>query len=75
VNATNTRNLGEAAGRADLPLRRFVFISSLAALGPASAEAAHPITPFRVPRPVTPYGKSKLLAEEYLDDLARACPW
>jgi nucleoside-diphosphate-sugar epimerase len=69
VNATYTRNLGQAAVRADMPLRRFVFISSLAALGPASAETAPPISPFRVPRPVTAYGKSKLLAEEYLGNL------
>ncbi len=69
VNATYTRNLGEAAARADLPLKRFVFISSLAALGPASDGAAQPISPFRLPRPVTAYGKSKLRAEEYLSDL------
>jgi nucleoside-diphosphate-sugar epimerase len=69
VNATYTRNLAEAAVRADIPLRRFVFISSLAALGPAAAEAAHPITPFHVPQPVTAYGKSKLLAEAYLNEL------
>jgi nucleoside-diphosphate-sugar epimerase len=69
VNATYSRNLGEAAVRADIPLLRFVYISSLAALGPAAAQATHPITPFRLPQPVTAYGKSKLQAEEYLDDL------
>jgi nucleoside-diphosphate-sugar epimerase len=66
VNATYTRNLGEAAARADIPLKRFVFISSLAALGPVSAEATKPISPYHLPRPVTAYGRSKLLAEENL---------
>jgi nucleoside-diphosphate-sugar epimerase len=69
VNAIFTRNLGEAAVRANIPLKRFVFMSSLAALGPVSAEAAQPISPYHLPRPVTAYGKSKLLAEEYLSSL------
>jgi nucleoside-diphosphate-sugar epimerase len=69
VNATFTRNLGEAALRADIPLKRFVFMSSLAALGPVSAGASQPISPFHLPRPVTAYGKSKLLAEQYLSNI------
>ena len=69
VNATYTRNLGEAAVRADMPLRRFVFMSSLAALGPVSWGVSQPIAPAHLPRPVTAYGKSKLLAEQYLGNL------
>ncbi len=69
VNATFTRNLGEAAVRADIPLKRFVFMSSLAALGPVPEEATRPISPLHQPHPVTAYGKSKLLAEEYLRNL------
>ena len=69
VNASFTRNLGEAAVRADIPLKRFVFMSSLAALGPVSSAVSQPITPAHLPRPVTAYGKSKLLAEQYLSNL------
>jgi nucleoside-diphosphate-sugar epimerase len=69
INATFTHNLGEAAQKAAIPLKRFVFISSLAALGPIPAEASQPISPFQLPRPVSAYGKSKQLAEEYLREL------
>jgi UDP-glucose 4-epimerase len=67
VNAEYTRNLGQAICETQLPLRKFVFISSLAAVGPSSN--GHPITEHDAANPVTPYGKSKLLAELYLSTL------
>ena len=53
VNAVGTRRLAEAA--ADAGIRRFVFISSLAARGPDGADG-----------PVSPYGRSKAEAEAAL---------
>ena len=53
VNATGTRRLARAA--ADAGVRRFVFISSLAARGPDGADG-----------PVSPYGRSKASAEAAL---------
>ena len=53
VNAVGTRRLAEAA--ADAGVRRFVFISSLAARGPDGADG-----------PVSPYGRSKAEAEAAL---------
>ncbi len=53
VNAVGTRKLAEAA--ADAGIRRFVFISSLAARGPDGADG-----------PVSPYGRSKAEAEAAL---------
>ncbi|MXW56301.1 MAG: NAD(P)-dependent oxidoreductase [Gemmatimonadales bacterium] len=53
VNAAGTRRLAEAA--ADAGVRRFVFISSLAARGPDGADG-----------PVSPYGRSKAEAEAAL---------
>ena len=50
VNAVGTLKLAKAA--ADAGVRRFVFISSLAARGPDGAEG-----------PVSPYGRSKAAAE------------
>lgn len=66
VNADYSLNLAQAAMSADIPLRRFVFLSSLAALGPAAYNSQQPITEETLPAPVTEYGKSKLLAEQYL---------
>ena len=53
VNATGTERLARAAGEAGV--RRFVFISSLAARGPDGARG-----------PVSPYGRSKAVAEQAL---------
>jgi nucleoside-diphosphate-sugar epimerase len=68
INATYTRNLAEAAVSCSIPLKRFVFLSSLAAIGPVPYTAQEPITEDSIPNPVTGYGKSKLLAEKYLQD-------
>jgi nucleoside-diphosphate-sugar epimerase len=56
VNAIGTANLVDAAREAGV--KRFVYVSSLAALGP-SADGATP----RLPRPVSAYGRSKLAGE------------
>src|ERR1700712_3019948 len=65
-NATLTRNLANAA--ADTGISKFVFISSLAALGPSAD--GHPVKEDAIPQPVTWYGKSKLLAENYLKEIS-----
>lgn len=65
VNADYSRNLALAASTAEIDLTKFVFVSSLAALGPLS-DLSGEITDDVTGRPVTSYGASKLLAEEYL---------
>jgi nucleoside-diphosphate-sugar epimerase len=60
VNAQGTRNLIDAA-LARGGLKRFVYVSSLAAVGP-SADGT-PVPENAEPRPVTHYGRSKLEAE------------
>ena len=67
VNAVYTRNLAQAVSEVQVPLKKFVFLSSLAAMGPANN--GHPILEKDAPHPVTFYGKSKLLAESYLSAL------
>src|SRR5205823_14015189 len=60
VNTQGTRNLVDAA-LARGGLERFVYVSSLAAVGP-SADGT-PVSENAEPRPVTQYGRSKLEAE------------
>ncbi|WP_448697898.1 NAD-dependent epimerase/dehydratase family protein [Mucilaginibacter sp. AW1-3] len=68
INADYTYNLALAASQANIPLKKFVFLSSLAALGPLPTVEGL-IDENTVPVPVTAYGKSKLLAEQKLAQL------
>jgi nucleoside-diphosphate-sugar epimerase len=52
----------EACARGTSGLRRFVLLSSIAAAGPAPQ--GRPLNEADACRPVSPYGRSKLLAEE-----------
>ncbi|NIJ53154.1 NAD-dependent epimerase/dehydratase family protein [Dyadobacter arcticus] len=70
VNADYSRNLAQAAMSSDIPLQRFVFLSSLAAIGPLAYAEEQPITENTLAIPVTEYGKSKLLAEHYLEQVS-----
>ena len=65
INNIYTSNLALAASEIQVHLKRFVFISSLAAAGPLkSIEGA--IEESMIPNPVTAYGRSKLNAENNL---------
>lgn len=66
VNFGYTRNLIEAIKLSGTPIKKFIYISSLAACGPADNEPEGKITPNIVCKPPTHYGQSKLLAEEYI---------
>ena len=62
INVEGTKNLLAAAKKNAPGLKRFVFVSSLAAVGPSHDGV--PVTLDREPRPVTHYGRSKLRAEQ-----------
>jgi nucleoside-diphosphate-sugar epimerase len=62
VNHQGTRNILEACARHNPGIRKFVLISSLAAAGPSPDGS--PVKVTDVARPVSDYGRSKLLAEE-----------
>ena len=64
VNNIYTQNLAEAAAKSK-KVKRFVFISSLASIGPSN-KAGENITEDTPRNPVTAYGKSKLNAENNL---------
>jgi nucleoside-diphosphate-sugar epimerase len=66
VNVYGTLNLARQA--ADVGVRRFVFVSTIKVNG----EATHPGQPFTaddVPRPIDPYGVSKMEAEQGLREM------
>ena len=67
ANAVLARNLAQAAATAAIDLKSFVFLSSLAAMGPSTD--GQPLIEEQPPAPVTRYGKSKLLAEQYLAEV------
>jgi dihydroflavonol-4-reductase len=60
INSDGTRTLLNSALNIN-GLKRFIFLSSQAAAGPSYNGS--PVTEADHPRPVSPYGKSKLLAE------------
>jgi nucleoside-diphosphate-sugar epimerase len=60
TNVTGTANLVEASRRSG-KIRRFVFVSSQAAIGPSPD--GQPVSVLDPPGPVTHYGRSKLAAE------------
>lgn len=68
VNADYTFNLALAVQHSAIPIKKFVYISSLAALGPLD-NVNEEIDESTIPRPVTGYGKSKLLSEAKLQGL------
>ena len=61
VNVGGTRNMLDAAKAAGPTMKRFVFVSSLAAVGPS--HDGRPVAADARPAPVTRYGRSKLEAE------------
>jgi 2-alkyl-3-oxoalkanoate reductase len=61
TNTQGTKNLLQAALSEAPRLRRFVYVSSLAAVGPSAD--GRPVSDDAEPRPVTHYGRSKLAGE------------
>lgn len=69
-NATVTRKFAEALVEAEAGVKKFIYMGSMAAIGPGSIEAYEAIDETQAPAPITPYGRSKLLAERYLSEIA-----
>lgn len=72
VNVDGTRNMTVAAARMSVPLQRFVFVSSTAAIGPSGRDEK--LDENAEPRPVTDYGWSKLRAERVIHR-SSGFPW
>lgn len=65
-NYLNTKNFIEVLSEMSIIPEKFIFTSSLAAFGPASESSPDIIKLDQKPVPVNLYGKSKLMAEEYI---------
>ena len=70
VNTTYTKHLIDALRAANSIPRQFIFVSSLAAYGPADNQPTDIVHDDLDPQPLTNYGKSKLAAEQYLRSLS-----
>ena len=67
INTEGTKNLVKALECSIPSLQRFVFVSSLSVFGPIREEMPHrDILDSDSPQPNTAYGRSKLLAEQWL---------
>lgn len=76
VNTLGTKNLVDALLALQMPLRRFVFISSLSVYGAVCERQPYrDISENDIPRPNTAYGRSKLEAERYLESIGNDFPY
>jgi nucleoside-diphosphate-sugar epimerase len=67
INVGGTKSLVNALLRLEMPLKKFVYLSSLSVFGPIREEQPYTeITEYDKPAPNTEYGKSKLEAERFL---------
>lgn len=72
INTEGTKNLVQALIALQMPLKRFVFVSSLSVFGAIREEQPYrEILETDTPQPNTEYGKSKLAAERFLDSLSQ----
>ena len=69
-NTEGTKNLVQALIELQMPLRRFVFVSSLSVYGPVAEQQPYrEICGNDTPQPNTAYGRSKLAAEQYIESI------
>jgi nucleoside-diphosphate-sugar epimerase len=68
-NADFTREFARMLMETQIGLRKFVFMSSMASIGPGDPVSMKMINEKHARRPVTPYGHSKLLAERFIHEI------
>lgn len=76
VNTEGTKHLVQAILKLQMPIRRFIYISSLSIFGAIKEQQPYQeIDESDQPRPNTAYGKSKLEAERYLETIGNEFPY
>ncbi|MCR4663065.1 MAG: SDR family NAD(P)-dependent oxidoreductase [Endomicrobiaceae bacterium] len=73
TNVTGTQNLVQVALKNKSNIKKFIYISSQAAMGPSSSEQPKLLS--EKENPVSYYGKSKLLAEQEVKKLEGQIPY
>jgi len=73
-NLGNTQRLVQALLQSETTPAKFLYVSSLAALGPAP-ENREAVQADQPPKPLTSYGASKLQTEQWLESLPSGFPW
>jgi len=74
VNVNLTKNLVNAMTICGVAPAKLLYVSSLAAYGPGNQHGSEPVTNKSIPRPVTAYGTSKLMAERFIME-QKHLPW
>ncbi len=74
INFEYLRRFGQALKEAALIPEKFLYMSSLSALGPGDEVNYTPLTNDMLPNPNTRYGLSKIKAEQWLE-LSSGLPW
>ena len=76
IKTEGTKNLADALLELQMPLKRFVFVSSLSIFGAIREQQPYEeIRESDTPQPNTEYGRSKLAAEQYLEQLGNRLPY
>lgn len=76
VNTEGTRHLVHALLSLQMPIKRFVYLSSLSIFGAIREQLPYlPIREDDEPQPNTEYGKSKLAAEDILETVTDKLPY
>ena len=76
INTEGTKNLVDALLHLQMPLKRFVFLSSLSVFGAIKEQLPYDeIREDDTPKPNTEYGRSKLEAERYIDSIGSRLPY
>ena len=76
INTEGTKNLVDALLHLQMPLKRFVFLSSLSVFGAIKEQLPYnEIREDDTPKPNTEYGRSKLEAERYINSIGSRLPY
>lgn len=75
INYLYLKNFVETLFAENLTPERFVFMSSLSALGPGDEKGYEPLNGKTIPNPNTRYGVSKIKAETFLETVGDRLNW
>ncbi len=71
VNYQYTKHLIRAIEQTAVLKGKFMYISSLAAFGPGNAHTLTPLSEQQSPQPISAYGKSKYLSEQFIKNQSK----